>query len=107
MKRNDENNYTLKEAFASSPDLPESLSKERMAEMLKNKEITPKRKVKILPKIASVAAVLIVTLICMNVYKFIPVTLQPAEPQKESAIADTVYPVIENSVKPTMRFILI
>lgn len=104
MKRNDENNYTLKEAFASSPDLPESLSKERMAEMLKNKEITPKRKVKILPKIASVAAVLIVTLICMNVYKFIPVTLQPAEPQKESAIADTVYPVIENSVKPhTLR----
>ena len=40
MKRNDENNYTLKEAFASSPDLPESLSKERMAEMLKNKKIT-------------------------------------------------------------------
>ena len=53
MKRNDENNYTLKEAFASSPDLPESLSKERMVEMLKIKEITPKRKVKILPKIAT------------------------------------------------------
>ncbi len=100
MKRNDENNYTLKEAFASSPDLPGSLSKEKMAEMLKNKKITPKRKVKILPKIASVVAVLMVTLICVGVYNLIPVSLQPAEPQRNGVYENITYPVIENSVKP-------
>ena len=98
MKRNDENNYTLKEAFASSPDLPESLSKERMVEMLKEKNITPKKKVKILPKIASIAAVLVVTLICMNVYHLIPVELQDVEPSYETQ--EVTYPVIENTVKP-------
>ncbi|MBR3948634.1 MAG: beta-propeller domain-containing protein [Clostridia bacterium] len=98
MKRNDENNYTLKEAFASSPDLPESLSKERMVEMLKEKNITPKKKVKILPKIASLAAVLVVTLICMNAYHLIPVELQDVEPSYETQ--EVTYPVIENTVKP-------
>lgn len=102
MKRNDENNYTLKDAFASSPDLPESLSKERMVEMLKEKNITPKKKVKILPKIAGLAAVLAITFICINVYHLIPVSLKPAElPEKqEQEYIDTTYPVIENSVKP-------
>ena len=84
MKRNDENNYTLKDVFASSPDLPESLSKERVVEMLKEKNITPKKKVKILPKIAGLAAVLAITLICINVYHLIPVSLKPAElPEKQ------------------------
>lgn len=102
MKRNDENNYTLKDVFASSPDLPESLSKERVVEMLKEKNITPKKKVKIIPKIAGLAAVLAITFICINVYHLIPVSLKPAElPEKqEQEYIDTTYPVIENSVKP-------
>ncbi len=100
MKRNDENNYELKQAFASAPDLPESLSKERMVEMLKEKNITPKKKVKILPKLTAAVAVLMVTLICMNVYRLIPVSLSPAEPQQNEAYEDIIYPVIENSVKP-------
>ena len=66
--------------------------------MLKNKEITPKKKVKILPRLTAAVAVLMVTLICMNVYKLIPVSLEAAEPQK-AEYANTVYPVIENPVK--------
>ena len=100
MKRNDENNYTLKDAFASSPDLPESLSKERMVEMLKEKNITPKKKVKILPKIAGLAAVLAITFICINVYHLIPVSLKPAELPEKQEYNEITYPVIENSVKP-------
>lgn len=100
MKRNDENNYTLKDVFASSPDLPESLSKERMVEMLKEKNITPKKKVKILPKIAGFAAVLAITFICINVYHLIPVSLKPAELPEKQEYNEITYPVIENSVKP-------
>jgi len=100
MKRNDENNYTLKDAFASSLDLPESLSKERMVEMLKEKNITPKKKVKILPKIAGLAAVLAITFICINVYHLIPVSLKPAELPEKQEYNEITYPVIENSVKP-------
>ena len=100
MIRNDENNYILKDAFSHSPDLPESLSKERMVKMLKDKKIKPKKRIKILPKIASVAAMLVVTLICMNVYQMIPVSLEAAEPQMKTEYPNPSYPVIENSVKP-------
>ena len=80
MKRNEEGNYTLKEAFAYSPEMPESLSEERMVKMLKEKNIKPKKTHKILPRVAGLAAMLLVTLTCMYVYKIIPVNLQPVNP---------------------------
>lgn len=98
MKRNDENNYFLKEAFASAPDLPESLSEERMVEMLKEKNITPKKKLNILPRVAGLAAMLTVTLLCMYVYKIIPVNLQSVDPMPQTEYPNPGYVAIENSV---------
>ena len=54
MKRNEEGTYTLKEAFAFSPEMPESLSQERMVEMLKEKNIKPKKTHKILQEMAAI-----------------------------------------------------
>ena len=89
----------MSEAFSSAPDLPESLSKERMVEMLKEKNITPKKKMKILPRVAGLAAMLMVTFICMYVYEIIPVNLQEVNPIGQTVFPNPSYPVIENSVE--------
>lgn len=99
MKRNEEGNYTLKEAFAYSPEMPESLSEERMVKMLKEKNIKPKKTHKILPRVAGLAAMLLVTLTCMYVYKIIPVNLQPVNPIGQTEFPNPDYPVIENTVE--------
>ena len=99
LNRNDENNYILKDAFSHSPDLPESLSKERMVEMLKEKNIKPKKTHKILPRVAGLAAMLMVTFICMYVYEMIPVNLQEVNPIGQTVFPNPSYPVIENSVE--------
>lgn len=99
MNKNDEIFNKMKEEFSYCPPLPENLSKERMVRMLKEKEITPKKKVKILPKITAAVAVLMVILICMNVYKLIPVSLSPAEPELFGKVQQLNYPVIPNDVK--------
>ena len=99
MKRNEEGNYTLKEAFAYSPEMPESLSEERMVKMLKEKNIKPKKTHKILPRVAGLAAMLLVTLTCMYVYKIIPVNLQPVNPIGQTELPNPDYPVIENTIE--------
>ncbi len=52
----------LKEEFGKDIELPESLSKNNMIKMLREKEITPEKKteIKLLPKILSAAAMLII-----------------------------------------------
>lgn len=99
MKRNEEGTYTLKEAFAFSPEMPESLSQERMVEMLKEKNIKPKKTHKILPRVAGLAAMLAVTFICMYVYEIIPVNLQEVNPIGQVEFPNPSYPVIENTVE--------
>lgn len=99
MNKNDEIFKKISGEFDKAPAMPETLSKERMVEMLKDKEITPKKKIKILPKLTAALAVLMVTLICMNAYKLIPVSLSPALPELFEKQEQQNYPVLENDVK--------
>lgn len=68
--------------------------------MLKEKNIRQKKTHKILPRVAGLAAMLMVTLICMYVYEIIPVNLQAVNPPSQNEFQNPGYPVIENSVKP-------
>ncbi len=57
------NNYErisekIKKSAPEVPEMPESLSKENVIKMLREKEIAPKKRVKILPRMAAVAAML-------------------------------------------------
>lgn len=99
LNKNDEIFKKISGEFDKAPTMPETLSKERMVEMLKDKEITPKKKIKILPKLTATLAVLMVTLICMNAYKLIPVSLSPALPELFEKEEQQNYPVLENDVK--------
>ncbi|MCM1364477.1 MAG: beta-propeller domain-containing protein [Faecalibacterium sp.] len=53
----------LEKIFDKDIPLPESLSKENMVNMLKEKQAEPKRKVKIFPKILSVAAAAVIVIV--------------------------------------------
>lgn len=66
--------------------------------MLKEKNIKPKKTHKILPRVAGLAAMLMVTFICMYVYEIIPVNLQTVNPIGQTVFPNPSYPVIENSV---------
>ena len=67
--------------------------------MLKEKNIKPKKTHKILPRVAGLAAMLMVTFICMYVYEMIPVNLQEVNPIGQTVFPNPSYPVIENSVE--------
>lgn len=106
MKTNDEILQEIKGEFDNAPEMPESLSKERMVAMLKNKEITPKKKIKILPKITAALAMLTVTLVCFAVYDSLPAQLKDVEPsyQEMQDVQSTQkqpvsYAPIENEVE--------
>lgn len=104
MKNDYELLSKIKKEFNEAPELPKNLSKEKMVQMLKDKNITPKKKIRLLPKIASVAAVLAVTLACLYVFDNQPVRLEdatyPSEVLKQEVATEPTikYPVIESGL---------